>query len=198
MKRLATPRALATVLVLSLGLAAGGSFAAPRGDCPAGGPGYGHGGPGAAHAMAPGFHGRAFSRLHDELKLDAQQEALWKDAEASAREHRDAMRARMAKDHAEIKAMLDQPGTDLRAVAKRMDELRAEGLKQRDAVRERWFAVYDSLGAGQKEKARLFFKDGAERMERMADHGRDRSGRGQPRHAPRHASAPAPVPAPQN
>jgi len=159
---------------------------------PAGGHGMGMGGMGMHQPM---FHGRGMMRLHDELKLDAQQEALWKDAEASAREHHDAMRARMAKDHAEIKAMLDQPGTDLRAVAKRMDELRAEGLKQRDAVRERWFAVYDSLGAGQKEKARLFFKDGMERMERMAERARERPGRGQPRNTPPAPSAPA---APRN
>ena len=191
MKRFFTPRSLATALALSLGFAAAGSFAAPpRGDHP----GYGYGGPGVphAHARAPMLHERAMVRLHDELKLDAQQEALWKDAVGFARAHRDAMRAGMVKDHAEIKALLDQPGTDLRAVAKRMDELRADALKQRDAVRDRWFAVYDSLGAGQKEKARLFFKDGMERMERMADRARERPGRGQPR------PAPAPAPAPQN
>ena len=188
MKRFFTPRSLATALALSLGLAAAGSFAAPpREGGPAGGPGmHPH-----AHAMAPMLHERAMVRLHDELKLDAQQEALWKDAVSFAREHRDAMRARMAKDHAEIKALLDQPGTDLRAVAKRMDDLRGEGLKQRDAVRDRWFAVYDSLGAGQKEKARLFFKDGMERMERMAERARERPGRGQPRNAPPAPSAPA-------
>lgn len=197
MKRFFTPRSLATALALSLGFAAAGSFAAPpRGDYP--GYGHGFGGPGApqAHAMAPMLHERAMVRLHDELKLDAQQEALWKDAVSFAREHRDAMRARMVKEHAEIKALLDQPGTDLRAVAKRMDDLRAEGLTQRTAVRDRWFAVYDSLGAGQKEKARLFFKDGMERMERVAERARERPGRGpQPRRGPPPAS---PAPAPQN
>ena len=184
MKRLATPRALATVLVLSLGLAAGGSFAAPRGDCPAGGPGYGHGGPGAAHAMAPGFHGRAFSRLHDELKLDAQQEALWQEASKFAQEHRVAMRERFGKERAEVKTMLDQPGADLRAISKRMDDLRAESMKERDAVRDRWFAVYDSLNAEQKDKARVFFKTGMERMERMGQRAKDRGGRAPARDLP--------------
>jgi hypothetical protein len=87
----------------------------------------------------------------------------------------------------------------LRAVAKRLDELHAEGIKQRDALRERWLAVYDSLGDEQKEKVRLFFKDGAERMERWTERA-ERPGYGNRRHGPRQAPAtlpaPAPVPAP--
>ena len=78
----------------------------------------------------------------------------------------------------ELKAMLDQPGADLRAVAKRMDDLRADGMKQREAVRERWLAFYDSLNGEQKEKARLFFKSGMERMERMGDRAKEHRGRG--------------------
>jgi len=173
MKKLITPRLLVAALTLSLGLAAN-SFAMPRGEYHGyqGGPGMGMPG---HHAMV---HGRAMTRLHDDLKLDAKQEALWKDAEKFAQEHRDKMRERFGKDHAEIKAMLDQPGADLRAVTKRMDDLRAEGMKQRDTVRDRWLAVYDSLNAEQKEKARVFFKTG---MERMGDKAKERGGRGQPR-----------------
>jgi hypothetical protein len=180
----------AAILTLSLGLAATDSFAAHRGDR-----GDGHGmrsGAPYAHAMAPMAHPRALARLHDELKLDAQQEALWKEARSFVGEHHDAIRARWYKDQAEIRALLDQPGVDLRVVAKRMDELRADGFKQRDAARERWFAVYDSLDAGPKEKARLFFKDGMERMGRhMTDRTKDRPGRGHRRHNPPPASASA-------
>jgi hypothetical protein len=195
MKRFASPRALAaalaTALTLSLGLAAGSSFAAPeRGDRHGKWMNAPH-----ARAMGPMFQPRALIRLRDELKLDAQQEALRKEAQASAREHRGAIRARMDKDHAEIKALLDQPGIDLRAVVKRMDELRAESLKQLDAIRDRWFAVYDSLGEGQKEKARLFFKDGMERTERLTERGRKGPGRGHPRHDRRPPTAPAAPPA---
>jgi Spy/CpxP family protein refolding chaperone len=182
MKRLITPRALAAVFVLSLGLAAGSSFARPQHDNDR------HGkwsGDAHAYAMAPTFHGRAFERLRDELKLDAQQETLWKEAGAFAREQREAIRARLARGRAELKALLEQPDSDLRAVAKRMDELRAEGLKLRDATREHWFAVYDALGAEQKEKVRLFFKDGAERHERFGEKARERSGRNLPRRGPR-------------
>jgi hypothetical protein len=45
-----------------------------------------------------------------------------------------------------------------------MYELREAGRKQREAGRDRWLAVYDSLDAAQKEKARLFFKSKLEHM----------------------------------
>jgi Spy/CpxP family protein refolding chaperone len=191
MKRLITPRALAAVFVLSLGLAAGSSFAGPHGDRH--GKWFGGWCDGArAHDMAPAFHGRAFAYLRDELKLDARQEALWKEARAFAFEQRDAMRARMIRERDEINALLERPDSDLRAAAKRMDELRAEGWKLRDAARERWFAVYDALGAEQKETVRLFFKDGAERMGRFGERFRERPGRGHPWRGPRQAPAAPP------
>lgn len=167
-----SPRTLLSVLALSLGLVAS-TYAMPRGEHP--GPGMSmHGG---HHTM---IHGRAMARLHDELKLDAKQDALWKDADKFSQEHRDSMRDRIRKQHDEVKAQLDQPGADLRAVAKRMDELKADGQKQATAVRERWLSVYDALNPEQKEKARLFFKSGFERMERMGQRGAERRGHGQP------------------
>ena len=165
MKNLTSPRILVAALALSLGLAAN-SFAMPRGEQP--GPGMGMQG---HHAK---YHGQAMTRLHDDLKLDAKQEALWKEADKFAQEHRDTMRGQFQKHHAEIKTMLDQPGADLRAVTKRMDDLKAEGMKQREAVRDRWLAVYDSLNPEQKEKARLFIKAGMERTERMGQKRNDR------------------------
>ena len=199
MKQLITPRALAAILVLSLGFAAGSGLAGPHGDRR--GKYFGGGcGDVRAHDMMPPFHGRALAYLRDELKLDAQQEALWKEAAFFAFEQRDAMHVRMGRERAEIEALLERPDGDLRTVAKRMDELRAEGWKLRDAVRERWFAVYDALGAEQKEKVRLFFKDGAERRGRFGEKSRESSGRGHPWRGPRQAStapalAPAPAPA---
>ena len=166
------PRALVAALALSLGLAAS-SYAMPRGEHHENGMGMsGH------HPMM--IHGRAMNRLHDELKLDAKQDALWKETEKFSQEHHTTMRERFRKQHEEIKAQLDQPGADLRAVAKRMDELKADGQKQANAVRERWLNVYDSLNPEQKEKARLFLKSGLERMERMGQRGAERRGHGQP------------------
>ena len=168
MKELYSPRLFLAAAALSFGLAAN-AHAMPRGEQP--GPGIGMPG---HHAM---MHDRVMNRLHDELKLDATQEAQWKEAEKFSRDHRTTMRERFQKERAEIKAMLDQPGADLRAISKRMDDLKAEGMKERDAVRERWLAVYDTLNPEQKEKARLFFKAGAERMEKMGKKPRDGEGR---------------------
>ena len=179
MKKPYSARLFLAAAALSFGLAASAQ-AMPRGEHP--GPGMGMAG---HHAM---MQGRAMNRLHDELKLDAAQEAQWKEAEKFSREHRDTMRERFRKERTEVKTMLDQPGADLRAIAKRMDDLKAAGMKERDAVRDRWFAVYDTLNPEQKEKARLFFKAGAERMEQKGKKSRDGAGRrGQ---APKDGSAP--------
>lgn len=117
---------------------------------------------------------KGMSRLHDELKLDAKQEALWQDAEKASKENMAGMRDRFRQHHEEIQALIDKPGADLRAVAKRMDEFKAEGQKLREANRDRWLTVYDSLNAEQKEKARVFFKS---KLERMARHGHRGPGR---------------------
>ena len=147
-----SPRTIVAALALSLGLAAN-AFAMPPGDAAV---------PGARiHGHAMSHHGKAMQRLHDELKLDAQQEALWQDAVKFAKEGFEGKREQFGKHRQEIDALLSQPGADLREVAKRMDAFRADGQKQRDAVRERWLKVYDTLDAEQKEKVRLFFKSGA-------------------------------------
>lgn len=188
MKRLT---ALGAVFILSLGLASG-SFAGQEKDRHE----KDRGSMGNPHAHASMFRSQAFERLREDLKLDTRQEALWNEARDFARQQREATREQFHKERAEIRTLLDQPGSDLRVVAKRMDELRAEGLKQHDAVRERWLAVYDSLGAGQKEKARLFFKSGAERMERAGKALRKDAARQHPRHGPRQSpDTPAPAPA---
>lgn len=198
MKRFTTPRVLLSTLVLSLGLAVGAGYAAgPRGDCPVmGAPAGGHGmGMGGMGMHQPMFHGRGMMRLHDELKLDAKQEALWNDAMSFARDNGGAMRDRMIKEHEEIKAMLDKPGTDLHAVSKRMDDMRTQGMAMRSALHERWFAVYDALNPQQKEQVRVYFKDGMDGMRQGGHRGGDRRGQGQPR---RDRPAQTPAPAPQS
>lgn len=169
-----TPCMLAAALALSFGLASG-AFAEP----PCGDRWHHHGSRGTSHKHWYGHgshHGGwwlGFSqRLHDELKLDAKQEALWREARQFVKDSLDGSYERLRKHHDEIAALLNQPDADLRAVAKRMDDLRAERQKRRDAVRERWLSVYDALSPGQKEKVRLFLKD---RIERHG-HGVDRAG----------------------
>ena len=169
-----TARALAVAALLTLGMSSG-SFAMPRDE--------GTSGPGmhAGHmAHAPKF----MQRLHDELKLDAKQEALWQDAEKFAKESHDGKRDQFGKHRAEIDALLDKPGTDLRDIVKRMDEFRADGQKQREAVRDRWLKVYDVLDVTQKEKVRLFFKDEAARAHQAMQRHQHRGHRNSPSSQP--------------
>ena len=97
-----------------------------------------------------------FARLHDDLKLDAKQEALWQEADKAMRDTMTAMRERMRQQHDELKAKLSQPGADVPALFKQMEEMRSEGQKAHGALRDRWLGVYASLTAEQKEKVRVF------------------------------------------
>jgi protein CpxP len=107
---------------------------------------------------------KEMSRLHDDLKLDARQEALWQEAEQFSK-HRHARDGRAdapaAGRDAGRRSASRGPTC---APCSQMDDLRDAGRKQREAGRDRWLAVYDSLDASQKEKARLFFKSKLERM----------------------------------
>lgn len=187
MKNAFSPRLIVAALTLSLGLAAS-SYAMPRGEnrCPdMGRPGHHmmmHDGKGFGFGSGPGF-----ARLHDELKLDAKQEALWQDADKFSKENFDGRRDQFRQHHEEMQAMLAKPNADLRAIAKRMDDLKAENQKLHSAVRDRWLNVYDALNPEQKEKARLFFKAGMERKAEMGE-----------RHGRRNADRPGQEPANQN
>jgi protein CpxP len=151
MKTKFSPRHIVTAVALSIGLAASAFAMPPQGE----GPGQ----PSGMHSRHMTHGLKEMSRLHDELKLDAKQEAIWQEAEKAGKENMSGMRERFAKHHEEIKTLLSKPGADLRAIAKRMDEFKAEGQKQHEASRERWLAVYDVLNAEQKEQARVFFKN---------------------------------------
>jgi protein CpxP len=151
MKTRISPRLLLIAVATSLGLAAS-AYAMPPLD---GAPG-GHAGKMHERQMARGL--KEMSKLHDELQLDAKQEALWKQAEATSKDGRSETRERFRKQHEEVQNLLSQPGADLRVVAKRMSEIKSEGQKLHEAHLERWLTVYDALNAEQKEKVRLFFK----------------------------------------
>ena len=174
MKTRFSPRTLIAALALTLGVAAAAFAAGPNEQY------CGHGGGRMEHGMQHGM--KEMSRLHGDLKLDAKQEALWQDAEKGARDNMSGMHEQMRKQREASLAALSQPGADLRAVLKQMDEARDAARKQHEANRDRWLAVYDSLNAEQKEKARLFFKTRLERMEHRAEHRMDHnsgSGRGE-------------------
>ena len=180
MKTHFSPRLFIATSAIALGLATSAMAMPFGGNGPDGGGRPGH------HMM---FDMKGMTRLHDDLKLDAKQEAAWQQADKASKDAMAGMRERMTKHHDEIQALIDKPGTDLREVTKRMDDFRAEGQKLHQENRDRWLAVYDTLNAEQKEKVRVFFKGMSERMGKMGHHG----GRGDmDGHGPRDGRGPAP------
>lgn len=109
----------------------------------------------------PGMHGhpmmRELERLKTSLKLDASQTALWDRAQARMRpptDPRDGMKARRER----IAAMLDDPNFDPRKLAADMDGADTERRAQMSAMRDAWFAVYDSLNPVQRGQVREFLR----------------------------------------
>lgn len=136
-------------------------------------------GAGTIWAQMPGGRGegaeglgpmRGFERLHQELKLTPQQEELWKKAQTAQREAFRAMHAQAEATRAKLRTEIDKPGADLKQFAETRDQLRTQMHAQmegtRAQVRAAWFAVYDSLDAGQKEQVRVAIRDGMDRMAR--------------------------------
>ncbi|HVQ60723.1 MAG TPA: periplasmic heavy metal sensor [Burkholderiales bacterium] len=137
------------------------------------------GGPHGPEGMGPEGMGpmRGFDRLHKELKLNAQQDELWKKAEAAQRDALKAMQAMGVQGHANLKAEIEKPGVDLKQFAELRDQLRERMHTQMEATRKQvrtaWFGVYDSLDATQREQVRVAIRDG---MDRMGHRGRQGGG----------------------
>ena len=114
--------------------------------------GPGERGPGGGHRMM-----REVERLKTSLKLNASQTALWDRAQGlmkpptDQREQMKARRDRMA-------AMLDDPAFDPRRLAAEMDSAEAERKATMTAVRDAWFALYDSLNPAQRGQVREFLR----------------------------------------
>ena len=142
---------------------------------------------GSVWSQAPGGRGpegmgpmHGLERLHKELNLNAQQEELWKKARSAQREAHRSMRAQGEETRAKLRTEIDKPGADLKQFAELRDQLGAQMRAQMEAtqkhVREAWFAVYDTLDSGQKEKVRVAIRDGMDRMGHMGRHHRGPGG----------------------
>jgi len=116
------------------------------------------------------------------LALNDKQSKLLSDAQAAQAQIRDA-RVEMMK--AERKSRLEQLQSgkvDPRGELKQSEEALKKSLEQRQAVEEKWLALWDSLDPAQKEKAATLL---AERMERGGKHWKEghRHHDGKPMHA---------------
>lgn len=118
------------------------------------------------HGYGPEAMFGRLDRIRAELKLNEQQEALWKKTEAQSRESFRSMRDAARELREKMRSEIDRPGADLKALAQFGDQLRAQGEGARKQVRDAWFALYDALDAGQKEQVRQHLKARMERFGR--------------------------------
>lgn len=143
------------------------------------------------HGMPP--FAASFAKLHDQLKLNPQQEALWAKADAAAKTAREEGRKRheeMRARRAELKNSLAAGDADLHALAKRHDDDMAAAQQRMRDLRDQWLAVYDSLDAGQKRQVQTFM---AERLDRKGGPERGHGPRGSHRSGDGAPAAPAPA-----
>jgi Spy/CpxP family protein refolding chaperone len=119
---------------------------------------------------------RGYERLHKQLNLNPQQEALWQKAKDAQRESFKTMRAKGEETRAKLRVEIDKPGADLKQFAQLGDQMRTQMREQMEAshkqVRAAWFGVYDALDANQKEQVRVAIRDGMDRAGRMGRHHR--------------------------
>lgn len=155
--------ALAATLALSIGVAhaAPGAGDVPPPPPPGQGPAM-HGPHGPHRGPAPiGF---TFQRVHDQLKLDAQQEKLFQAARDTDRNTHEQMRALRHAGMEKMKAAGSQPILDLRA----MRDAREQGFEQARQLHKQsedaWLQFYDSLNDTQKTTVSQQLKANFQRM----------------------------------
>jgi len=118
-----------------------------------------------------GGMGRQLEALKMSLNLNSQQAARWENAKKAmmpAPEASEAIKARMEARHDQVLAALSDPAFNPRKFAAEMDRNQAEMQTRFEATRklrrDAWFAVYDSLDAGQRGQVREFLRAHLERM----------------------------------
>ena len=98
------------------------------------------------------------SQLRRKLALDVWQQTAWNSAENCCWERIGTERRRLKAQYEAMLDLLREPGADLRALIGPLNAFASERQKLGEDRVDQWAAVYDSLNAEQKEKARVFFK----------------------------------------
>lgn len=132
-------------------------------------------GSGALHAAVSG-HGpdgahfmNRLGKVHDQLKLNPQQEAAWKQAEEKSSETMKQMRDSHGKTREAMKQELAKSEPDFAAVARLADKSQESGFKARREARDLWLKLYAELSPEQKIVARDFVRERLARADSMRD-----------------------------
>ena len=164
-------RVAATALIASaISAVSFGAYAAPDAPAPAAamaasapvaehGP-HGHrwapGGPGGRGSRGgrEGFGGRGFEHmldhLHDQLKLNAQQEQAWQHARDTSKHDFQGMRANFEEARKQFAAAGQQPILDLAAIQAARQQIESRNQALRLDAENTWISFYNTLNDAQK------------------------------------------------
>jgi len=192
-------------LTLAAGALSGTALAAAATDAPpaatapaAKGP---HAGPGDHHRwegmrdsmMIPGL-GPIGKKDVDQLKLNTQQQGLFKTAQDAQRDLGKSMHEAGKNRHKLLDDQIAAGKLDPHALMDQEGQSRQQFEGQVDQVKQKWLAVWDSLNDGQRGQVTQFVKQRQARWEEhRKEHGGDHRGPAGHRPPPPPAGAPAPA-----
>lgn len=112
-------------------------------------------GPAAMHHMPMrGDHGPwglgDIKKLHDQLKLNAQQEQAWQQAVTTAKQNHDAMRKNGEQVRQSFAQAKDQKILDLAGMRAARDKVADQNRQLRNQTEDAWLNVYNGLNDDQK------------------------------------------------
>ncbi len=195
-------------LTLAAGALSGTALAAAATDAPAAAPTAPHRGPGAMdHHRVPGAHrwegmrdalwlpgvGPIGKKEVEQLKLNTQQQDLFKRAQDAQRDLRKSMFEAGRARHQQVDEQIKAGKLDPRALVDQETKNRQQFQGQADQVRQKWLAVWDGLNDGQRQQVTQFVKQRNERFEAARKEHRGPEGHRPP--PPAGAPAPAEKPA---
>ncbi|SDV47731.1 periplasmic heavy metal sensor [Chitinasiproducens palmae] len=178
--------AVAAALALSIGAAHAAAPAAASDGVPPPPP-HAHPAPPPGKGPAPML--RAFEQVHDQLKLDANQEKLYQTARETGRRNHEQMRDAHRADFEKMKAAGQQPILDLRAMRDAREQAFEQARQLHRQTEDAWLQFYDSLNDAQKTTVSSAIKADFAKMRAGRPHGHGPRFDGP--HGPRGASAPA-------
>ncbi|MBN3803613.1 periplasmic heavy metal sensor [Paraburkholderia sp. Ac-20336] len=142
------------VAATALALGAGAAYAAQPAE-------HAHGGPGGWH----GHFMKELTQLHDQLKLNADQEKLWQSALDTMKQNHEAMRANHQQAREQFKAAQQQPILDLNAMAATHQQIEQKDAQLRQQTSDTWLKFYNALNDQQKTTVSTALKKRFARME---------------------------------
>jgi len=142
------------VAATALALGAGAAYAAQPTE-------HAHGGPGGWH----GHFMKELTQLHDQLKLNADQEKLWQSALDTMKQNHEAMRANHQQAREQFKAAQQQPILDLNAMAATHQQIEQKDAQLRQQTSDAWLKFYNALNDQQKTTVSTALKKRFAKME---------------------------------